>query len=71
MNNKKTLSVIILTIVLLIISCVLSVVVTCGIIKLITICFGLKFKWSVAIIYIIAFITLPIWIIPYLIHCKR
>lgn len=25
----------------------------------------------VGIIYIIAFITLPIWIIPYLIHCKR
>lgn len=25
----------------------------------------------VAIIYIIAFITLPIWIIPYLIRCKR
>ena len=49
MNNKKTLSVIILTIVLLIISCVLSLVVKCGIIKLITICFGLKFKWSVAI----------------------
>lgn len=49
MNNKKTLSVIILTIVLLIISCALSLVVTCGIIKLITICFGLKFKWSVAI----------------------
>ena len=41
MNNKKTLSVIILTIVLLLI--------TCGIINLITICFGLKFKWSVAI----------------------
>lgn len=49
MNNKKTLSVIILTIVLLIISCVLSLIVTCGIIKLITICFWLKFKWSVAI----------------------
>lgn len=49
MNNKKTLSVIVLTIVLLLISCVLSLVVTCGIIKLITICFGLKFKWSVAI----------------------
>ena len=49
MNNKKTLSVIILTIVLLLIGCALSLVVTCGIIKLITICFGLKFKWSVAI----------------------
>ena len=49
MNNKKTLSVIILTIILLIIGCALSLVVTCGIIKLITICFGLKFKWSVAI----------------------
>ena len=49
MNNKKTLSVIILTIVLLIIGCALSLVVTCGIIKLITICFELKFKWSVAI----------------------
>ena len=49
MNNKKTLSVIVLTIVLLIISCALSLVVTCGIIKLITICFGLKFKWPVAI----------------------
>ena len=49
MNNKKTLSVIILTIVLLLIGCALSIVVTCGIIKLITICFGLKFKWSVAI----------------------
>lgn len=50
MNNKnKTLSVIVLTIVLLLISCVLSLVVTCGIIKLITICFGLKFKWSVAV----------------------
>ena len=49
MNNKKTLSVIILTIVLLIIGCALSLVVTCGIIKLITICFGLKFKWSVSI----------------------
>ena len=41
MNNKKTLSVIVLTIVLLLI--------TCGITNLITICFGLKFKWSVAI----------------------
>ena len=49
MNNKKTLSVIVLTIVLLLISCVLSLIVTCGIIKLITICFELKFKWSVAI----------------------
>ena len=49
MNNKKTLSVIVLTIVLFIISCALSLVVTCGIIKLITICFGLKFKRSVAI----------------------
>lgn len=49
MNNKKTLSVIILTIVLLLIGCALSLVVTCGIIKLITICFGLKFKWSVAV----------------------
>ena len=47
MNNKKTLSVIVLTIVLLLISCALSLVVTCGIIKFITICFGLKFKWSV------------------------
>lgn len=50
MNNKnKTLSIIVLTIVLLLISCVLSLVVTCGIIKLITICFGLKFKWLVAV----------------------
>lgn len=50
MNNKnKTLSVIVLTIILFLIGCVLSLVVTCGIIKLITICFELKFKWSVAV----------------------
>nr|WP_297874259.1 hypothetical protein [uncultured Blautia sp.] len=27
---------------------VFSLIVTCGIIKLITICFGLTFKWSIA-----------------------
>lgn len=50
MNNKnKTLSVIVLTIVLLLIGCVISLITTCGIIKLITICFGLRFKWSIAV----------------------
>lgn len=29
--------------------CGLSLIVTCGIVKLITMCFGLTFKWSTAI----------------------
>lgn len=29
--------------------CGLSLIVTCGIVKLITMCFGLTFKWSIAI----------------------
>lgn len=35
-------------IVLIMIMTILSWISTCGVIKLITMCFGLKFKWSIA-----------------------
>lgn len=39
---------IIVTILLFIVGTILSWIATCGIVKLITMCFGLTFKWSVA-----------------------
>ena len=51
MKNKIDLSgpeAIIFVVVLLILCYGISWIVTCGIIKLITLCFGLTFKWSVA-----------------------
>lgn len=38
----------VLVILLLVVSYGISWIVTCGIIKLITVCFGLTFKWSIA-----------------------
>ena len=37
-----------ITIILLLLLYGLSWIITCGVIKLITICFGLTFKWSIA-----------------------
>ena len=54
MKNKIDLSgpeaiiVLIIGIILLVLCYGISWIVTCGIIKLITLCFGLTFKWSVA-----------------------
>ena len=45
---KNLLGVAGVTIVMLIIAYTLSWIVTCGIIKLITLCFGWTFKWSIA-----------------------
>lgn len=39
----------IVIILIFVISFGLSLIVTCGIVKLITMCFGLTFKWSIAI----------------------
>ena len=38
----------IIAILLLAVCCGISWIVTCGIIKLITICFGLEFSWAIA-----------------------
>ena len=38
----------------------MSWLITCGIIKLITLCFGLTFSWSIAT---------GIWLVLYLLHC--
>lgn len=38
----------VIVITILALCCGLSWIVTCGIIKLITMCFGLTFKWSIA-----------------------
>lgn len=54
MKNKIDLSgteaiiVLIIGIILLVLCYGISWIVTCGIIKLITLCFGLTFKWSIA-----------------------
>ena len=40
--------VVVIAILLLVACCGLSWIVTCGIIKLITMCFGLQFIWSIA-----------------------
>ena len=54
MKNKIDLSgpeaiiVLIIGVILLVLCYGISWIVTCGIIKLITLCFGLTFKWSVA-----------------------
>lgn len=51
-KNKKVIatggSVLLFTIIFLIVVFAFSWIVTCGVIKLITICFGWKFKWSIA-----------------------
>ena len=48
---------ILIVIAVLALSCGISWIVTCGIIKLITLCFGWTFKWSIAT---------GIWLIMYL-----
>lgn len=47
-NKKDGGSILLFTIIFLIVVFAFSWIVTCGVIKLITICFGLKFKWSIA-----------------------
>ena len=51
-KNKKIIttsgSALLLTIILLVVAFGFSWIVTCGIIKLITMCFGWQFKWSIA-----------------------
>lgn len=51
-KNKKVIatggSALLLTIIFLVVAFGFSWIVTCGVIKLITICFGWKFKWSIA-----------------------
>ena len=49
--NKKTKNTgigVLVCIVVVILLCSVSWIITCGVIKLITMCFGLTFKWSVA-----------------------
>lgn len=49
--NKKTKDTgigVLVCIVVVILLCSVSWIITCGVIKLITMCFGLTFKWSVA-----------------------
>ena len=41
-------SALLLTIILLVVAFGVSWIVTCGVIKLITLCFGWQFKWSIA-----------------------
>lgn len=41
-------SALLLTIIVLVVAFGLSWIVTCGVIKLITMCFGWQFKWSIA-----------------------
>ena len=41
-------SALLLTIIFLVVAFGFSWIVTCGVIKLITMCFGLQFKWSIA-----------------------
>ena len=48
MKNKEKLTKGIMLITIIALCYGLSWIVTCGIIKLITICFGMKFKWSIA-----------------------
>lgn len=48
-NNKITGGeTLLLTIIFLVVAFGFSWIVTCGVIKLITMCFGWKFKWSIA-----------------------
>lgn len=47
-KNKDNMLAIMLTALIVIGFLALSWIVNCGIIKLITMCFGLKFKWSIA-----------------------
>ena len=51
-KNKKTIatggSALLLTIIFLVVAFGFSWIVTCGVIKLITMCFGWQFKWSIA-----------------------
>lgn len=51
-KNKKVMatggSALLLTIIFLVVAFGFSWIVTCGVIKLITMCFGLQFKWSIA-----------------------
>lgn len=48
-NNKITGGeTLLLTIILLVVTFGVSWIVTCGVIKLITMCFGWQFKWSIA-----------------------
>ena len=51
-KNKKVIatggSALLLTIILLVVAFGFSWIVTCGVIKLITMCFGWQFKWSIA-----------------------
>lgn len=51
-KNKKIIttggSALLLTIILLVVAFGFSWIVTCGVIKLITMCFGWQFKWSIA-----------------------
>ena len=51
-KNKKIIatggSALLLTIIVLVVAFGFSWIVTCGVIKLITMCFGWQFKWSIA-----------------------
>ena len=51
-KNKKIIttsgSALLLTIILLVVAFGVSWILTCGVIKLITLCFGWQFKWSIA-----------------------
>ena len=51
-KNKKVIatggSALLLTIIFLVVAFGFSWIVTCGVIKLITMCFGWQFKWSIA-----------------------
>lgn len=51
-KNKKVIatggSALLLTIIFIVVAFGFSWIVTCGVIKLITMCFGLQFKWSIA-----------------------
>ena len=51
-KNKKVISTggsaLLLTIIFLVVAFGFSWIVTCGVIKLITMCFGWQFKWSIA-----------------------
>lgn len=47
-DKLKIIGLIIMAIGIVIACCGLSWIVTCGIVKLITMCFGLTFKWSIA-----------------------
>lgn len=48
LSGTKAIIVLIIGAILLVLCYGISWIVTCGIIKLITLCFGLTFKWSIA-----------------------